>query len=109
MKKGNAIATVAQPIARGVDAVFGTNIAGCSSCKQMRDNLNSGMSFSQALLERFKRKEKMEFIVNRSIRIEAISPEEALQKTQPAQGTSMAFNVNPTPPQMKSPVALPVK
>lgn len=110
MQKGDAVAAVAQPIARRLDALFRTNVAGCSSCKKMQNNLNSGMSFSEAIYERFKRKEKMEFIVNRSIKIEAVSPEEALQKTQPAQGTSMAFNVNPAPQQIvRPPVASPVK
>jgi hypothetical protein len=107
--KGDAVHAVAQPFARGIDAVFGTNVAGCSSCKQMQANLNSGMSFSEALLQRFKRKEKMEFIVNRSIQIEANTPEEALEQTKPIGGISMAFNVNPKPQPIQRPVAPPQK
>ncbi len=53
MRFGDAIATVAQPIARGIDAVAGTDIAGCSGCKKMRKNLNAGMSLQDAIYERW--------------------------------------------------------
>ncbi len=53
MKLGDAVSTVAQPIARGIDAVAGTNVAGCSGCKKMRDNLNAGMSVQNAIYQRW--------------------------------------------------------
>jgi hypothetical protein len=37
---GDAVATVAQPIARAIDAVAGTKIAECGGCSQRRDALN---------------------------------------------------------------------
>lgn len=59
MNLGDVLATVAQPIARGIDAVAGTNIAECSGCKKMRDNLNQGMSVTDAIYERwFKAKQE---------------------------------------------------
>ncbi len=61
MKTGDAIATVAQPIAKTIDYFLGTNIQGCSGCKKMQNNLNSGMSLTEAFIERLKRKEKDEF------------------------------------------------
>lgn len=58
---GDRIAAVAQPIAKGIDLAtkvlfprHGTNLANCGGCKKMRDNLNNGMPFPQALRERFK-------------------------------------------------------
>lgn len=37
---GDAVALVAQPIARAVDAVAGTKIAQCGGCKKRRAALN---------------------------------------------------------------------
>jgi hypothetical protein len=53
MKKGDAIATVAQPIARSIDAVFGTDLQNCSGCKKMQHNLNMGMSLADSFFDRF--------------------------------------------------------
>jgi hypothetical protein len=87
MKTGDAIASVAQPIARGVDWIFGTNVAGCSGCKQMRNNLNAGVSFAEAIYDRFwSKKEKgnnmeeelIEYHV--SVAVSATGVEEALSK-----------------------------
>ncbi len=59
MKLGDAIAFVAEPVARGIDAVAGTNVAGCSGCNKMKENLNAGMSISDAIYERwFKAKQE---------------------------------------------------
>ncbi len=58
---GDKIAVPAQFIARGIDAVSGTNISGCSGCKDMQANLNSGMSLQDAIYERwFNAKQKGE-------------------------------------------------
>jgi hypothetical protein len=53
MKKGDVIASVAKPIARGIDYMLGTNVQGCSGCNQMQTNLNSGMSLADAFYDRF--------------------------------------------------------
>jgi len=37
---GDAVALVAQPIARAIDSVAGTNIQGCSGCQQRKEALN---------------------------------------------------------------------
>lgn len=37
---GDAVASVAQPIAGILDSVLGTNIKGCGGCAQRRDTLN---------------------------------------------------------------------
>lgn len=37
---GDAVAVVAQPIARAIDAVAGTNLKGCGGCAQRRAALN---------------------------------------------------------------------
>ena len=57
MKKGDAIAVVAQPIARGFDTIFGTDIQNCGGCDQMQTNLNAGMSLADAFFDRFWPKE----------------------------------------------------
>lgn len=37
---GDLVASIAQPIAKAIDAVVGTNTQGCGGCKQRRDALN---------------------------------------------------------------------
>jgi hypothetical protein len=37
---GDAVAMVAQPIARAIDRVAGTNIQNCGGCKQRQEMLN---------------------------------------------------------------------
>lgn len=53
---GTRIERIAQPIARTIDKLTGTHIAGCGGCKKMRDRLNVGMPFTQALKLRLKGK-----------------------------------------------------
>lgn len=38
---GDAVAMVAQPIAKAIDAVAGTNIQGCGGCKKRQEALNN--------------------------------------------------------------------
>ena len=40
---GDAVAVVAQPIARAADAVLGTHVAECGGCARRRDGLNSAV------------------------------------------------------------------
>ena len=39
-RPGDAVAAVAQPIARGIDKVFRTDLAGCRRCKKRQADLN---------------------------------------------------------------------
>jgi hypothetical protein len=41
MKLGDAFHTVAQPVAKGLDKVLGTNIQNCQGCNQRREQLNN--------------------------------------------------------------------
>jgi hypothetical protein len=52
----------------------------------------------------------MQFIVNRQIAIDTETPEEALEKTKPVEGSSISFSVNPrpqSPPQSQVKMVLP--
>lgn len=42
---GDAVAVAAQPIARAIDRVAGTNVAGCGGCKQRQETLNRWVPF----------------------------------------------------------------
>jgi len=43
---GDAVALVAQPIARAIDAALGTNVQGCGGCKARQAALNQALPFS---------------------------------------------------------------
>ena len=43
---GDAVAVVAQPIARTIDRVLGTNVAGCGGCKARQAALNRAVPFN---------------------------------------------------------------
>ena len=49
---GDAVASVAQPIAGALDRVLGTNIKGCGGCAQRRETLNAIIPDLRALTER---------------------------------------------------------
>jgi len=53
MKKGDVIAVVAKPIAKGLDRFLYTNWSNCNGCNQMQNNLNAGMSLADAFFDRF--------------------------------------------------------
>lgn len=42
---GDVVAAVAQPIARAIDRVAGTNISGCGGCKKRQESLNKALPF----------------------------------------------------------------
>lgn len=98
---GDKIERLAKPIAKTIDAIWGSDLVNCTGCNKMRDNLNSGMTLTDALWERFWPKQqeenKMQFQVNRQIVVEADDAEEALKKTKPTEGTTVSFNVVPRP------------
>jgi hypothetical protein len=37
---GDVVASIAQPIAKGLDKILGTDIQNCGGCKQRREKLN---------------------------------------------------------------------
>lgn len=43
---GDVVAAVAQPVAHVIDAVAGTNVAGCGGCKRRQEALNAAVPFS---------------------------------------------------------------
>jgi len=45
---GTKVERVAQPIARAIDTIAGTKISKCAGCNQMKERLNTGMSFAEA-------------------------------------------------------------
>jgi hypothetical protein len=45
---GDVVATVAQPIARTIDRIAGTDIQNCPGCKQRRETLNRKIPFKTA-------------------------------------------------------------
>jgi len=42
---GDLVARIAEPVAKVSDAVFKTNLKGCSSCQKRRDRLNQMIPF----------------------------------------------------------------
>jgi len=103
MKTGDAIATIAQPVARTIDYFLGTDVAGCSGCKRMQNNLNAGMNFADAIFDRFwhsnnrKGDITMEFIVTKQISVEADTPEEAVAKNAEGRTISVTATLRPQP------------
>jgi hypothetical protein len=94
MKPGDAIATVAQPIARGIDYVFGTDVQNCQGCKGRQQ-------FANDLYDRFfnnktKGVTQMQFIVTRQVAVEAETPEEAVAKI--SEGQTISLSINPRQP-----------
>ncbi len=53
MKTGDAIHAFVNPVALGIDAIWGSDLANCTGCRTMRDNLNSGMSLQDAVYQRW--------------------------------------------------------
>ncbi len=100
MRLGDAIAIIAEPIATGVDAVFGTQIKGCGGCNKMKQNLNAGMSVTNAVYERwFKAKqegEKMKYQM--TVIVEADLLSEVAAKGESI-GEVLSVQVRPEPQQ----------
>ncbi len=102
MRLGDAVATFAQPIARGVDAVFGTDIQHCAGCagRQQRFNQISDQLF--ALLSRRAQDNDtspMDYTVTKQVTAQFVivganSPEEAIEKAQKGEGQQSASGQN---------------
>ncbi len=104
---GTKIERIAKPIARGIDAIWGSDLATCVGCGSMRDNLNAGMSVEDAIIERwFSKKlkgEKMQFQI--LIVVEAEGVPQAVTPDSIAKGT--IISVNPRPQQPQRPANVP--
>ena len=94
MRLGNAIATFAQPIARGMDVVFGTDLQNCAGCAGRQQRLNQISDQLFALLSRRaqdKDTSPMDYTVTKQVTAQFIvtganSPEEAIEKAQKGEG-----------------------
>ncbi len=99
--RGDNIYRIAKPIARGIDAVWGSDLANCGGCAKMRDNLNAGMNVYDAIIERwFKNKkegENMQFQIQ--IVVEAEGVTQAIAPDAIAGGTIISVTPRPVQPQ----------
>jgi hypothetical protein len=108
---GDKIASVATPIARalGMDCIdpITNQLRPESGCNKMRQNLNAGMSLSDAIFERwFKAKQQgITMQYQMQIVVEADNLKEAVQKVQG--GEIISAQVKPTPPTPQRPQPLP--
>jgi hypothetical protein len=112
MKLGDAVATVAKPIARGIDYAFGTDLENCQSChgpggrqarlNRLSDDVIDFFAKRLILLEG-KPMEKLQFIVTRTKQtlVEAETPEKAEEAEAQGQGQLMSTSrtVQPRPQQ----------
>jgi hypothetical protein len=60
MKAGDAVEVVAKPIAKTLDAIWGSDLQNCSKCGQMQTELNNASKFwdfYDAVKNRFTREE----------------------------------------------------
>lgn len=55
MRLGDKIAAFAQPIAKAIDKIAGTKVAGCGGCQKMRQELNAGVPFAKAFQNRLQK------------------------------------------------------
>ncbi len=87
-------------VVQAIDAIWGGDLAGCSGCGKMRDNLNAGMSMKDAIIERwFKNKEEgeiMQFQIQ--IVVEAESVVQAITPDAIAKGTIISVTPRPQQP-----------
>lgn len=120
MKRGDIIAAGAQPIAKGIDWIFGTDTQNCGGCKTMQNNLNSGMSIADAVIARWfigkqqtgeKPMGQPYVITEQTVIEDANSPGDAIAKKMAGEGQSIAINaqVRPQPQQRPQQTSLPGK
>ncbi len=105
---GTNIERIAKPIARGIDAIWGSDLAGCSGCSKMRDNLDAGRSLAGAFYDRFwsgiplglvnkEKGENMQFQIQ--IIVEAEGVPQAVTPDAIAKGTIISVTPRPAQPQ----------
>ncbi len=101
---GTKIETFAKPIALGIDAIWGSDLAGCSGCGKMRDNLDAGMSVKDAIIERWFSKEEgenMQFQIQ--IVVEAEGVVQAIAPDAISKGTIISVTPRPQQPAQQRP------
>lgn len=94
MRLGDAVATFAQPIARGIDAVLGTDLQHCAGCAGRQQRLNQVSDELFALLSRRARDNDtspMDYTVTKTITaqfviIGANDPDDAIERAQKGEG-----------------------
>lgn len=94
MRLGDAVATFAQPLARGIDSVLGTDLEGCVGCKARRDKLNQVSDELFALLSwraRSNDTSPMDYTVSKQVTAQFIiiganDPEDAIERAQKGEG-----------------------
>ncbi len=95
---GTKIERIAKPIARGIDAIARTNLNGCGGCDKMRDNLNDGMTLTDAIYQRWfaakQQGEKMKYQMTVVVEAEKLS--EVAAKGESI-GEVIAVQARPTP------------
>lgn len=100
---GDAVAKVAQPIARGIDAIAGTNLQNCPTCPGRQQRLNR---LSDEILDWFAARlggrrastsseGRMQFTITRTILIEADDADKALADAIAGKGQTLTLSVNP--------------
>ena len=118
MKLGDAVATFAQPIARGIDAAFGTDLQNCSGCGIRQARLNAlGDGVIELFAQRLHLKTSNQtrpmakFIVTRTkqVLVEADTPElaEAAEIAGQGETINMSRSVTPRPVQPSSAASSP--
>jgi len=112
MKLGNAIASVATPIARAlhmpcIDPVT-QQLRPESGCSKRKEMLNRGQYanafysfFAADKIRKQKGEPNMTFIITKQIQVEAATPEEAIAKITEGQTVAISVNARPQPPQPK--------
>ena len=104
-KLGDFFHSVAQPVAKTIDAVAGTDIKNCSGCAARRAMLND---LSDKVFDIFwssdsvKTTSTMQYIVSKQIAVEANSPEEAVANAA-TKGNMISLNVTARPQQQPIP------
>ncbi len=105
MKTGDAIHAFANPIAKGIDAIWGSDLANCSGCSKMRDNLNAGMSFWEAVKQRISATADKKGELQMQFQIQTVVEAESVQEALAKLGEGTVISVTPRPQQ---PAARPV-
>jgi hypothetical protein len=94
MRLGDAAATVFQPIARGIDATFGTDLQNCAGCKGRQARLNQISDEIFTLLSwRAKSNDNspMDYTVTKQVTAQfvivgAADPDDAIERAQKGEG-----------------------
>ncbi len=106
MNLGSTISTVAQSIALGIDAIWGSDLATCSECGKMARNLDAGMSIKDAIIERWFKEEGENMQFQIQIIVEAEGVAQAIAPEAIAKGTIIGVTPRPTQNRTQLPTQL---